>query len=210
MIAAAVLVLAALALTYVRTTWIAFALAAITLAALARTVMARVLVVTCAALVTGALAVGGATPTTAAFAQRLETFGALNSDTSANARQQSFFSRLPDAASRPLGHGLGSAGEATKLGADSDLRAPDNGYLSLLYQLGPAGFILFMAAVGVALTPMLKAVLMRGARDRESTLLLAIAVFVLVQLAGGDLFYGVTGAMVWYLLGRSVTVARRI
>ncbi len=34
------------------------------------------------------------------------------------------------AAAAPLGHGLGSAGEATKLKGESLLRAPDNGYLA--------------------------------------------------------------------------------
>ena len=50
--------------------------------------------------------------------------------------------------SAPLGHGLGTAGEASKLSGNTALRAPDNGYLALMYQVGPIGFLLVLAALG--------------------------------------------------------------
>ena len=40
---------------------------------------------------------------------------------------------------------LGSAGEATKLNGKSDAAPPDNGYLALMYQVGPIGFLLVIA-----------------------------------------------------------------
>jgi O-antigen ligase len=207
-LAAAALATAALALTYVRTTWIAFGVAALVLALLLRTATARLMAAVGAVLVVAALTVGQGNPTTAAFADRLLTFGSLQSDTSANARSNLFTTRTPEAISRPFGHGLGSAGQATKLGGDEELQDPDNGYLSILYQLGPGGFLLFFAALFLAVGPVVRGVIADGRRDREIALLFAVIVFVLVQLAGGDLFYGITGVMIWYLLGRGVAVTQ--
>jgi hypothetical protein len=205
----AVIVSAALALTYVRGAWVAFAAAALVVAVMARTTAARVTVGLCGLLVAGALVAGGSTPTTAAISERLQTFGSLESDASASERLTAPSRIVPDAIARPVGHGLGSAGEATRLRPDSALQSPDSGYLSLLYQLGPVGFLLVMAALAIPAHVIARHVLSGGARDRESVLLLAFATFAVIVLFFGDLFYGVTGVVLWYLLGRGTAVAAR-
>jgi O-antigen ligase/polysaccharide polymerase Wzy-like membrane protein len=205
----AVVVGTGLALTYVRGAWVAFAVAALLIAVLARTAPARLTVGLCGLLVVGALAAGESTPTTAAISERLQTFGSLESDESAKERRAAPATVVPEAAGRPAGHGLGSAGEAARLRPGSTFKNPDSGYLSLLYQLGPVGLLLVMAALAVPIRVIARHVIVAGARDRESVLLLAFAAFALVVLFFGDLFYGVTGAILWYLLGRGTAVATR-
>lgn len=209
-LAGAALAAAALALTYVRGAWIALAVAAIVIALLGRTRASRLMFGAGVVLVGAALVVGPATPTTAAFAERLQTFGTLETDTSATERVATPLQLLPEALTRPLGHGLGSAGEATRLGPESELVAPDNGYLSLLYQLGPAGVLLVLAAAAIPLSAIARHVIAGGARDPESILLLATGVFLLVLLFTGDIFYGVTGVVFWFLLGRALTVSQAV
>jgi len=203
-----VLALVAFALTYARGTWVAFAVAAVVLMILAPTRSGRAIFALCGVLVLATMAAGSSTPTTAAFSHRLETFGSLGSDTSANARTSLPLQLVPQAITRPLGAGLGSAGEATKLGTGGPLTNPDNGYLSMLYQLGPAGALLFFAAAFTPLAAITRRVLVHGARDRQSVVLFSMCVFTVVLLIGGDLFYGVTGVILWYILGRTMAVSR--
>ena len=73
---------------------------------------------------------------------RFETIGSLSLDRSADDRQATLSETLPKAVQAPIGHGLGSAGEPSKLTGNTALRAPDNGYLSLIYQVGPIGFLM--------------------------------------------------------------------
>lgn len=209
-LAGAALALVALGLTYVRGAWIAFAVAALVIAVLARTRAPRLLLGAGVLLVGAALVIGPATPTTAAFSERLESFGTLGTDTSATERVATPSQLLPEALGRPLGHGLGTAGEATRLGPASELVAPDNGYLSLLYQLGPAGLLLVLAAAAIPLIAIARRVLAGRARDPESVLLLASGVFLLLLLSTGDVFYGVTGVIFWFLLGRALTVSQAV
>ena len=204
-----VVVLVAFALTYARGTWLAFAAGAVVLMFLAPTRSGRAIFGLCTLLVLATMAAGSSTPTTRAFSHRLETFGSLGSDTSANARTSLPLTIVPHAVTRPLGAGLGSAGEATKLGTAGPLTSPDNGYLSMLYQLGPAGAVLFFAAAFAPLRAITRRVVVQGARDRQSVVLFSTSVFTVVLLIGGDLFYGVTGVILWYLLGRAMAVSRR-
>jgi O-Antigen ligase len=198
----------AFALTYARGTWVAFAVAALVMMLLAPTRSGRAIFGLCTLLVLVTMALGSSTPTTRAFSHRLETFGSLGSDTSANARTSLPLQIVPHAVTRPFGAGLGSAGEATKLGTAGPLTSPDNGYLSMLYQLGPAGALLLFAAVFAPLRAITRRVVVQGARDRQSVVLFSMCVFMVVLLIGGDLFYGVTGVILWYLLGRAMAVSR--
>ena len=107
------------------------------------------------------------------------------------------------AARAPLGHGLGSAGEATKLKGESLLRAPDNGYLALMYQVGPVGFLLVVAALGYVLRGRLERARAPARPGQDLRLVLfAMFVYLLVTLAAGDEFYGSHGVIFWFIAGQ--------
>jgi hypothetical protein len=134
---------------------------------------------------------------------RASTFGSLNGDVSARARVATPLQVLPSAVTQPAGHGIGSAGEASRLGPSSQLRNTDNGYLSLIYQVGPFGFVLVLGAAMVGLARA-AGNLGRYRSDPLDVLVLGMLGFLMVGMLGGDLLYGVTGMIFWYLLGVAV------
>ncbi len=106
------------------------------------------------------------------------------------------------AARAPIGHGLGSAGEATKLKGESLLRAPDNGYLALMYQVGAVGFLLVVAALGYVLAAAWNGARAPGQGQDLRLVLFALFVYLLVTLAAGDEFYGSHGVVLWFIAGQ--------
>ena len=110
---------------------------------------------------------------------------------------------LPTALEAPLGHGLGSAGEPTKLTGESDLRAPDNGYLSLMYQVGPDRLSARHRRTRRSSSAQPGTAPARVAPGQDLRLLLfAILVYMLVQLSSGDSFYGSHGVILWFVCGQ--------
>ncbi len=199
-----VMVSVALALTFVRSAWIALAAGGVAHVIASRGTSARAVFGVAAIAVAASLALSPVSQTARGVVNRFSTIGSPGSDTSATARTATLGETLPSAVSAPLGHGLGSAGEPTKLTADTSLRAPDNGYLSLLYQVGPVGFILVL----VAILMMLRA-LWNGARARSPgqdmrLLMFAMFVLLLVSLTSGDGFYGGPGVIFWFIGGQAL------
>jgi putative inorganic carbon (HCO3(-)) transporter len=190
----------ALSLTYVRGAWVALAVALVALLAVSRARLAPRIAVMLAIAVVGVPAVAAGTPTGSAVIGRFDTLSDLSADTSATERRQTASQVFPRAVTEPLGSGLGSAGEASRLAATQSFRYTDNGYLSLLYQVGPFGFALILAAMAGGLWRS-----WRLARHRDSGGvewgIVGMLAFLLVGMATGDLFYGVTGVVFWYLLG---------
>lgn len=191
-------VLAALALTYVRSAWLGLVITLVALVIVSRGgALKRVvpLIVILAAL--GPVALGGSTE--AALSERASTFANLGTDTSGESRAGGSIVVIPYALSQPLGTGVGSAGEATRLGGGGGLRVTDNGYLSLLFQVGPAGFLLVMIAAGGAVR---RAWRNAWRRPRGLDLLaFGIIVFSAVTFIFGDQLYGVGGMFFWYAAG---------
>ena len=192
----------ALSLTSVRSAWYALVAAALAHVIASRGHSARLVFGAAAITVAAALALSPVSPEARDTVNRFETITDLNRDRSATDRQTTFRNLFPKAVRAPLGHGLGSAGESTKLGGDTALRAPDNGYLSLLYQVGPVGFTLVM----IALVAILMAA-WTGARDPTPgqdlrLLLFAMLVYILVLMTSGDAFYSVVGAILWFIGGQ--------
>jgi O-Antigen ligase len=208
-LASAVLLTVALSLTSVRSAW-----AALVVAGLAHVLASRG---RSANLVLGAMAVIAATtlalaPVTSTAASVIDRFGSIlnpGSDESATARQSTFTRLLPTASSAPVGHGLGSAGQATKLQGSSDLQAIDNGYLSILYQAGPIGFILVMAALAAIARAAWAGARARAPGQDLRLLLFAMLVFLLVQATSGDIFYGFTGVILWFVGGQALAYELR-
>jgi putative inorganic carbon (HCO3(-)) transporter len=192
-------VLVGLGLTYVRGAWGALVLAAVamTLASRGRTGPRLALI---AVLAVGSLAVAAAQGSTgSAIVARFNTFGTLGQDESTQTRLSTPLSVVPQAAGRPLGAGLGSAGEPSRLSSAGGFRYTDNAYLSLLYQVGPLGFLLVAGAIGAGMRRAWRGV-KRSPRGAD-LLVFGLLFFILVAAWSGDLLYGVTGIAFWYLLG---------
>ena len=194
----------ALALTYVRSSWVALAagLLALALASHGRGLARVGVVIALIVMAVPALAAGGGTA--GAVVGRFDTLGQLETDTSANARITTQTRLVPRLVTEPLGAGLGTAGEATRLGGGSasGLRAPDSAYLSMLIQLGPFGALLVLGALFSGM-----ASAFRNAARRASwtdAALVALLVFYLVHMVGTDLLYGIPGVILWFLIGFAV------
>lgn len=201
--------LAALVLTYVRSAWVALIAAGIVLLVASRGRMSHRLLIALLIAFIGLPAAIAGSPTGAAVGARFGSFFALGNDTSAQARQQTTLQVIPTAASKPLGFGLGTAGEAARLGSEENFRNTDNAYLSVLYQLGPFGFLLLAAAAAYGIRRA-----WRVARRRHSgplaLTLIALVVFNVVGMLTGDLLFGVTGIAFWYVLGLAIRESERL
>lgn len=205
---AVLLALVALALTYVRMAVPALAVGLIAHAAASRWRAAPRLIGFAAVVVAAALALGATTQAGALVIKRVSTLGSLGTDTSANERQATAWQVLPEAASAPLGHGVGSSGEPSKLADQGAFGAAvDNGYLGLLYQLGPLGFVLVVMAMAAALGPLLTSRPASRALNARREVCVAIVAALLVLAMATDVFYGILGALLWFYLGHGLAVA---
>jgi O-Antigen ligase len=209
-LASALVLAVALDLTFVRSSWLALPLAALAHVIASRGRSARIVFGIAAFVVAGTLVLSPVSPIARDVVNRASTFGNLSSDVSLTNRSATLGASLPSAVQAPLGHGLGTAGQPSQLNTlQSDLAVPDNGYLSLLYQVGPIGFLLVMAAI----VSMVRAA-WRGARapgpDQEMGLLIfAMLVFMLVVLLSGDAFYGLGGLTLWFIGGQALALGQR-
>lgn len=198
------LVTVALALTYVRSAWLALVAGILVLLAITRGRATPQLLALVAVLAVAGLALSLSEGTLDAFVGRVSTFGALGTDVSAEARQEGARALAPQILRAPLGYGLGSAGEATRLaGGGEGIRAVDNGYLSLAYQVGIPGALLLLAGLFVATWTSARSAL-RADPDRSAATLTAIFAFFIVLLLSGDQLYGLPGAILWYLVGAAL------
>jgi len=201
-ILSAALLTTALSLTFVRSAWVALIAAGIAHIVASRGRSARHVLGAMGVIVLISVALAPVSHTAGDVVSRFSSIGQTGSDSSAVARQASFSALFPRAVSAPLGHGLGSAGEATRLHGETDLRAVDNGYLSLLYQVGPVGFILVMVALGLIVRSAWNGAQARGPGYELRLLLFAMLVYLLVQLTSGDVFYGPSGVILWFIGGQ--------
>jgi hypothetical protein len=195
----------ALAFTFVRSAWVGLVVALIVIAAASRgRALVRVLGLV-GVVVAVAIAGSAVSPAGQAVVERATTFGSLGNDTSAQARTNTPERLLPGAIRSPFGSGLGSAGIASGLAESggSDLKATDNGYLSLIIQLGPIGGLCVIAAMlWVAYLSASGIGHLSNPRDRAWGIgSLAMLVFLLVDQLGGEILYGLLGVVFWYLAG---------
>ena len=201
-VAGATLLSVALALTLVRSAWLSLIVAALAHVIASRGSSAR-LVLGAAAVVTAVtLALSPVSATARDVIDRFETIASPGDDRSVTDRTDTLETSLPEAAGRPFGHGLGTAGEPSKLTGGEQLRTPDNGYLALIHQVGPVGFLLLIFAAGYMLLAAWK-----GARERPPgqelrLLLFAIMVFTVVQMSAGDQLYGSNAVIFWFSGGQ--------
>jgi putative inorganic carbon (hco3(-)) transporter len=200
-IVGAALLAVALSVTFVRSAWVALIVAALAHVIASEGRSARLVLGTGAVIAIATLALAPVSSTAQQVLDRFESIS-LSGETSTEERKASFSETFPRAVAAPLGHGLGTAGEATKLSGDSDLRAPDNGYLSLIYQVGPIGFLLVMAAIAYILRAAWDGARARAPGQELRLLLFSMLVYLLVLLAAGDEFYGSHGVIFWFIAGQ--------
>ncbi len=196
----------ALALTFVRSAWLSLIIGLIVYAAAGR---GRAAGKTVAMILVGLVAVvvlGSSNPTTKAFTDRLTSLGDPN-DLSAKERLETTNRLLPESVKQPLGAGIGQAGLASNLSEskESGVVDVDNGYVALIYQVGPLGFLMVVWAmfgcVGAAIRALGRA--SPPARFHHAAVL-GILVMLLVAQASADVLFGFPGAIFWYLCGLSV------
>lgn len=197
----AALLAVALSVTFVRSAWVALVVAGLAHVIASEGRSARLVLGSGAIIVAATLALAPVSSTAHQVLDRFKTIS-LSGDTSTEERKATFRETFPRAVSAPLGHGLGSAGEATRLTGESDLRAPDNGYLGLIYQVGPIGFLLVMAALAYILRAAWNGARARAPGRELRLLLFAMLVYLLVLLAAGDEFYGSHGVILWFIAGQ--------
>jgi hypothetical protein len=200
--AAVVVILGGISVTMVRSVWIGLVVALVALVLVAPNRLGRR-----AALVGVAVALAlpfvAGTPIAHDVGERATTLTDVQSDTSAQERIATPSILVPIAIQQPLGVGLGQAGEASRLGDRGGLlRAPDNAFLSLVLQVGPVGLLLTLGAVGVGIASALRAT--RRRRTVRHLTLLGTVVLLGVLMITADVFYGVSGVILWYALGAAV------
>jgi len=198
------LVTVALAVTYFRSAWLALVVGILVLLMITRGRAMPQLLALVAVLAVAGLALSLSQGTLDAFVGRVSTFGSLDTDVSAEARGETAQALAPRILVAPLGYGLGSTGEATRLaGGDEGLPVVDNGYLSLAYQVGIPGALLVLAGLFVATWTSARSAL-RADPDRNAATLTAVFAFFIVLLLSGDQLYGLPGAILWYLVGAAL------
>jgi putative inorganic carbon (hco3(-)) transporter len=200
------LVLAALALTYVRSAWVALALTMIVLLVLSRGRIGTRVGLILAAIVIGVPVLSAGTGTGSAIIGRFDSLGNLSGDQSAQERVAKPTYLLPYAIQAPLGYGVGAAGETTRLrSTGGGVRASDNAWLALMLQLGPVGLLLVVGALVAGIRNAWYNA--RRSARRADLLVIALLTYLTAVAFTSDVFYGVSGMILWYLVG--MAVARR-
>ncbi len=207
LLAAAVVALG-ISLTYARNALLSVVVGLIALAIATRgRLMPRVAAIAAVCSATVVL-LSPVSSTANAVLERATSLGDLGGDVSAEERSETAAELFPVALAQPLGHGLGSIGGAAQLsGSQGNSVGADNGYLAVAWQVGPVGFL---AVIGAALWLLAITVLtpVRGsARFELKALVVSALAFLLVNAAGHDIFYGVSGAIFWYLAGKAMWLA---
>jgi hypothetical protein len=198
----ATLLVVALSLTYVRAAWWALVIAALAHVVVSRGQSARLVLGTMAVVLAASFALSPVSGAARDVVDRFESITKLGGDRSATDRSTSLSQLGPEAAGTPQGHGLGTAGESTKLTGESELRFPDNGYLSLMYQVGPLGFLLVIAALAAVLHAAWTVARARGPGQQIAQVYFAMLIFIVFLLPSGDAFYSLSGVILWFIGGQ--------
>jgi O-Antigen ligase len=195
------LVAVAMALTYARSGWVALVAGGVAHLVVTNGRSARAILGSAGVIVAATLVLAPVSPAAREVVDRFKTI-TDSDDASTTERRASLNTTFPVAAQAPFGHGLGTTGEASKLTGDESLRGPDNGYLQLIYQIGPIGLLLVLAAAAFVLRAAWEGARARAPGQELRQLFFALLVYLLVLLAFGDALYGVSGVIFWFIAGQ--------
>ena len=157
-----------------------------------------------AVIVVAAIALSPVSTTAHDVVDRFKSVTNLGQDTSATERQATFSDTLPIAAAgaaRATGWAGWGGDEAQA--ASRCLRAPDNGYLALMYQVGPARLPARRGRARVH--PDRRLERRAGARARAGPApgcCSRCSSSCSCMLAAGDEFYGSHGVILWFIAGQ--------
>ncbi len=202
-------IVVALLLTQVRVAWIGLALAAVVYLVLApgrRAPLAALAMVSAACIAFGIgliSTVHDAQVAVTTIGDRLTTFQSISSDDSVITRQGETSDSWKLGLQDPLGFGLGSMSLGSRLSGGSG-GGIDNGYLSRLVELGLFAWLLYLAAMIVALATTLSVYFRVRRRDRGIADIAALGVtlqLLLLFLEGAfDNHNGFSGIFFWLSL----------
>jgi hypothetical protein len=144
----------------------------------------------------------GSTPAGSAVVQRAASVGAGGNDVSGKSRIGAITDLAPPALAAPIGSGIGSVGAASILNPEPKAALVDNGYLIMLVQVGPIGFLLIGFGIGSMIWVTLKG---STVEDRKSLLPLLAPIGVYVPLSFfSETLYGIPGFILFYALGEAL------
>jgi hypothetical protein len=144
-------------------------------------------------------------PLAEVVSERLRTFGDVQADSSWGDRLSLYLEYTPQALGDPVGKGLGSVGEVTKLstegGALGQFGKFDSGLLQIPLVLGWPGTLLY---VGGLIWLLYYALLRTEQADLFAVASRGIVAAMLAASLSGPVVSGVVGMVLWYFLGLAV------
>lgn len=199
-LAAGGLTMAALLFTQVRSAWIAMAVAMVALIPVSRGgILGRVAVLL--VILGGMYVFAGGSTAGQAVVDRAASVGDASSggDHSTNERIQAITEFGPKALVQPIGDGLGSVSQASRLSSKGEPPFADNGYLLILWQTGLLGFVLVFG--GILAGTIYGARQLNSYKRKERFPFVAIVIVTGVQSAAADTLFGLAAVILWYSLG---------
>lgn len=148
---------------------------------------------------------------------RVETLSSVKEDESYNERLSLWKNMLPMVAANPVGEGIGSVGQSTKLGNSGELGEygnMDNGVIALLLTFGVLGAVFFFGALGTVAKQIFTRVTSKDKWQPYARLALAAWTGAVVSLVSDNGFPGLKGYLIWMLIGlglgaREITQSRK-
>lgn len=141
---------------------------------------------------------------------RVETLSDVSEDHSYNERLTLWSNMLPMVASNPVGQGIGSVGQGTKLGNGGELGEygnMDNGVIALLLTFGILGGLFFFGALGAVVKEIGAGVMRRNELQPYARLALAAWMGAVASLVSDNGFPGLKGYLIWMLIGLGLSAA---
>lgn len=135
---------------------------------------------------------------------RMETLTSVQEDHSYNERLNLWQNMLPTVISNPVGQGIGSVGQGTKIGNGGELGEygnMDNGFIALLLTFGVLGALFFFGALGAVIKQIVGRVTSKDSLQPYARLSLAAWTGAVVSLVSDNGFPGLKGYLVWMLIG---------
>lgn len=195
----------ALVFTFNRSAWLGLVIGMLVFVAVGRRQAASRVVVGVVVCLAALVVLGNSNPTTRAFTERVTSLGAPGKDVSTQERLATTERLLPQSIRQPVGAGLGQAGiAAERLGGseEASLVDVDDNYLALAYQSGPFALALLLVALAICIGAAAFASTHAEQEQRpERGALLAILVMLVILTASGEVLFGISGAIFWYLCG---------
>ncbi|WP_233476398.1 O-antigen ligase family protein [Paenibacillus sonchi] len=135
---------------------------------------------------------------------RMETLTSVQEDHSYNERLSLWQNMLPMVAANPVGQGIGSVGQGTKIGNGGELGEygnMDNGVIALLLTFGVLGALFFFGALGAVIKQIVVRVTSKDSLQPYARLSLAAWMGAVISLVSDNGFPGLKGYLVWMLIG---------